>query len=244
METKSLYTILGVRPDASSSQIETAYAELLHLLQDGAIDGDSRVRLVAVKEAYTVLSDPIARQHYNQKLFAPKSLDLAPEIVVEPPSFWSTPKLLIVGAIVIAAVWVYNRNAIEKEKLLIEHEKQLISTQIELEQKQREEQRALQEAAMQRQQAFQKEAQERAQREQMLRESRELSYRLQREQDSQQQREAREKQQAQREEQYQRQQEEARQRQLKYEAERQLDREKQALRNLQNENRSNNGRYY
>ena len=36
METKSLYTILGARPDASSDQIESTYAEILHHLKDGS----------------------------------------------------------------------------------------------------------------------------------------------------------------------------------------------------------------
>lgn len=249
METKSLYTLLGVRPDASSDQIERAYAELLHQLKDG-IDahpgGDDRIRLIAAKEAYAVLSDPIARQRYNQKLFAPQTVGAVPEIIVESSSSWGIVKLLVVGAIVIAAIWTYNRNTLEKEKLLIEHEKQIIETQVKLEQEQRELQAANQLAQQQQREQYEAQAQERRLREQALRDSRDLDYRLQRnerEQLSQQQREAREKQQAARELQYQQQQEEARQRQQRLEAERQIEREKQALRNLQNENRSSN-RYY
>lgn len=250
METKSLYTLLGVRPDASSDQIERAYAELLHQLKDG-VDahpgGDDRIRLIAAKEAYAVLSDPIARQRYNQKLFAPQTVGAVPEIIVEPSNSWGIVKLLVIGSIVIAAIWTYNRNAIEKEKLLIEHEKQIIETQVKLEQEQRELQAANQLAQEQKREQYEAQAQERRLREQALRDSRDLDYRLQRnerEQLSQQQREAREKQQAARELQYQQQQEEARQRQQRLEAERQLEREKQALRNLQNENRSSNSRYY
>jgi curved DNA-binding protein CbpA len=249
METKSLYTLLGVRPDASSDQIERAYAELLHQLKDG-VDahpgGDDRIRLIAAKEAYAVLSDPIARQRYNQKLFAPQTVGAVPEIIVESSSSWGIVKLLVVGAIVIAAIWTYNRNTLEKEKLLIEHEKQIIETQVKLEQEQRELQAANQLAQQQQREQYEAQAQERRLREQALRDSRDLDYRLQRnerEQLSQQQREAREKQQAARELQYQQQQEEARQRQQRLEAERQIEREKQALRNLQNENRSSN-RYY
>lgn len=250
METKSLYTLLGVRPDASSDQIERAYAELLHQLKDG-VDahpgGDDRIRLIAAKEAYAVLSDPIARQRYNQKLFAPQTVGAVPEIIVESSSSWGIVKLLVVGAIVIAAIWTYNRNTLEKEKLLIEHEKQIIETQVKLEQEQRELQAANQLAQQQKREQYEAQAQERRLREQALRDSQDLDYRLQRnerEQLSQQQREAREKQQAARELQYQQQQEEARQRQQRLEAERQIEREKQALRNLQNENRSSNSRYY
>ncbi len=250
METKSLYTILGIRPDASSAQIERAYAELLHQLQDGVEanpGGDARIRLVAAKEAYTVLSDPTARQRYNQKLFAPQTVGAASEIIIEPSNSWSIVKLLVIGFIVIAAIWIYNRNTIEKEKLLIQHEQQIIETQVKLEQEQRELQAANQQKQLQQREQYEAEARERRLREQALRDSRELDYRLQRnerEQQSQQQQEAREKQQAAREQQYQLQQEEARQRQQRLEAERQLEREKQALRNLQNENRSSNNRYY
>ena len=250
MESKSLYTILGVRPDASSDQIERAYAELLHQLKDGAEanpGGDARVRLIAVKEAHTVLSNPVSRQLYNQKLFAPQTVGAVPEKVIEPSNSWSIVKLLVIGSIVIAAVWIYNHNAIEKEKLRIQHEKQIIETQVKLEQEHREQQAANQQAQLERRQQYEAEARERDLRDQALRESRELDYRLRqnaREQQNQQQREAREKQQAAREQQYQQQQEEARQRQQKYEAERQLEREKQALRNLQNENRSTSHKYY
>jgi curved DNA-binding protein CbpA len=243
METKSLYTILGVRPEASADQIEIAYAALLHQLREGTEanpGGDDRIRLVTAKEAYEVLSNPTARQLYNQKLFAPKTLGNSPEITVAPSNSWNIVKLLVIGAIVIAAIWTYNRNAIESEKLRVQHEKEIVENQIKLEQERMAQQEANLQAQLQRQEAFQKEAQERALRENMLRESRELDYRLQREAreaQSQQQREARERE-------YQRQQEEARQRQQKYEAERQLEREKQALRSLQNENRSSNTRYY
>jgi curved DNA-binding protein CbpA len=232
METKSLYTILGIRPEASADQIETAYAKLLHQLKDGTATnpgGDDRIRLIAAKEAYEVLSDPTARQLYNQKLFAPTTLGSSTQTGAEPSQSWNIVKLLVIGAIVIAAIWTYNRNAIEREKLRVEHEKAIVENQIKLEQER-----------MAQQEANQKEAQERAFREQALRESRELDYRLQqqaREQQNQQQREAREQQ-------YQRQQEEARQRQQRYEAERQIEREKQALRRLQNENRSTSYKYY
>lgn len=249
MESKSLYTILGIRPDASADQIEHAYAELLHQLKDGVEanpGGDARIRLVAVKEAYSVLSNPVSRQMYNQKIFAPQTVGSAPEIVIEPSNSWGIVKLLVIGSIVIAAIWTYNRNAIEKEKLLIEHEKQIIETQVRLEQEKREQQTALQQTQLQRRQQYEDEARDRRMREQAIRDSREVDYRLQRdarEQQIQQQREAREKQQAAREAQYQQQQEESRQRQLKLEAERQIDREKRALRELQNQNSSSN-RYY
>jgi curved DNA-binding protein CbpA len=243
METKSLYTILGVRPDASSDQIETTYAELLHLLKDGTEanpGGDDRVRLIAAKEAYTVLSNPVARQRYNQKLFAPQVSDVSPVIIMEPDNSWGMAKLLVIGSIVVTAIWVYNQNSLEKERLFIAHEKQLAENQIKLQQDSQQLQETSLQAQLQRQQKLEKEAQDRSLRESMLRDSRELDSRLQqqaREEEQKQQREVREKQ-------YQQQQEEARRRQQQYEAERQIEKEKQALQRLQNENRRSSTRYY
>lgn len=71
---KTLYSILGLAPDASSAQIETAYAELLASLGQQGTGQDDHIRLIAIKEAYSILSDPIKRQVYNQKLFAPETI--------------------------------------------------------------------------------------------------------------------------------------------------------------------------
>lgn len=235
METKSLYTILNVRPDATADQIETAYAELLHQLKDGTEDnpgGDDRIRLIAAKEAHSVLSNPITRQQYNQKLLAPRTLESVPGvIVIEPDNSGGWVKWLLFGIVAIVAYWVYNTNAVEmeKEKLRIEHEKALQESQLKLEEGRLREQKK-QEAEVRAQQI----------RERMYRESRELDYRLEQESREQESRQ----QQALREQQYRQQQEATTRRQQQYEAERQLEREKQALQRLQNENRRQNNRYY
>jgi curved DNA-binding protein CbpA len=231
METKSLYTILGIRPDASIDQIETAYAELLHQLKDGSEaspGGDDRIRLIAAKEAYTVLSNSAARQQYNQKLFAPQTFDSQPEIIYEQSNSWNIPKLLVIGCFSIGAIWVYNDNVAEREKLRIELEK----SQIKLQNEAQNRQEAVQQTQLNRQQELQKTAQENALRERALRESRETDYRLQ----QLAQQEARETQ-------LQQQREDARLRQQKIEAERQVEKEKQTVRWLQNENQRNNYRY-
>lgn len=248
METKSLYTILGVRPDASSDQIESTYAEILHHLKDGSESnpgGDDRIRLIAAKEAYDVLSNPAARQRYNQKLFAPEAIEAPPTIIIEPDTSWSVAKLLTIGLIVVAAIWLYSHFSVERERMLIEHDKEIADRQNQLEQARQQQQDANQQARQEAQLQMQRDAQERAIREAAIRDSRELDYRMQqdaREAQQQQQREAREKQQALREAQYQQQQADARQRQMKLDAERQIEREKRALRDLQNPN--GNSRYY
>ncbi|OGU22419.1 MAG: hypothetical protein A2580_14135 [Hydrogenophilales bacterium RIFOXYD1_FULL_62_11] len=231
METKSLYTILGIRPDASVDQIESAYAELLHQFKDGSEanpGGDDRIRLIATREAYAVLSNPAARQQYNQKLFAPQTFDSQPEIIYRVSDSWSIPKLLVIGSFLIGSIWVYNNSVAEREKLRIELEK----NQIKLQNETQNRQEAVQQTQLNRHQELQKTVQENAIRENALRESRETDYRLQ----QLAQQEAREKQQEQ-------QREEAKLRQQKNDAERQIEKERQAVRWLQNENQRNNYRY-
>jgi DnaJ-class molecular chaperone len=235
METKSLYTILGVRPDASIDQIESAYAELLHQLKDGTEanpGGDDRIRLIAAKEAYAVLSNSAARQQYNQKLFAPQTFDSQPEIIYEESNSWSIPKLFVIGFFLIGAIWVYNDNVAEREKLRIEHVKELENNLIKLQNEAQNKQEAAQQTQLDRQQELQKAAQENALRENTLRESRETDYRLQ----QLAQQEAHEKQ-------MQQQREEAQRRQQKIDAERQIEKEKQVVRWLQNENQSQRNNY-
>ena len=118
---KTLYSILGIAHDASAAQIETAYAGLLAEISQSQGENE-RVRLIAIKEAYGVLSDPIKRQLYNQKLFAPEPsvvYSAAPSHVAE--SF-GLKKILVIGALAIGGLVLYSNNARERERLRIEHE--------------------------------------------------------------------------------------------------------------------------
>jgi curved DNA-binding protein CbpA len=235
METKSLYTILGIRPDASAGEIEAAYASLLHQLKDGSEanpGGDDRIRLIAAKEAYSILADPIARQHYNQKIFAPQTIDNPPQIFIEPDNAWSITKLLVIGVFSLAAIGVYGYTTKENEKLRIQHDKELADNQLKLEQERLEQQRAMQQAQLAQQEELAKEAKERALRESAERESREVDLRLQQQ--------AREKQQ---QDLIKQQRDEAQRRQDQFNAQRQVELEKQALQRLENENRRSYYRY-
>jgi curved DNA-binding protein CbpA len=234
METKSLYTVLGIRPDASPDQIETAYAELLHQLKDGSETnpgGDDRVRLIAAKEAYAVLSNSVSRQQYNQKLFAPQTFSNQPEIVYESSNSWSIPKLLVIGFLAIAAIWIYNDSVAQRERLRIEHAKEVEDKLIKLQQDERNEQEADRQAQLERQQEFQKAAQDNAFRESALREARQIDLTLQ----QQAQQEARERQ-------MQQLREDAQLRQQKSDAERQIAKEKMEVQTLEIENHRYNYR--
>lgn len=131
---KTLYSILGVAVDATPAQIEQAYAALLLSLGEGGGE-DQRIRLIAVKEAYAVLSDADKRQLYNHKLFVPETANLGARgrrAQEETASFFSTGKIVLIGALVLAGIALYSYNAREREKLRIqhEHEVQMKATQI------------------------------------------------------------------------------------------------------------------
>lgn len=126
---KSLYTVLGVPVDARPQQIEEAFAGALEALSVG--DGkttseDRQIRLLALKEAYRILSDPIRRQAYNQRLFAPVTAPAValPAEHIAVKSFWTARRLLFVASAVMLAIVFYAlQNAREAERGRVEREK-------------------------------------------------------------------------------------------------------------------------
>ncbi len=231
---KSLYSILGVSPDASPAQIETAYADLLTRLKDAPGD-DSAIRLVAIKEAYSVLSDPVARQRYNQKLFNAESPSLqgvsSRAAYPEESGSFGIRKILVVGAIVLAGILLYTYNAREREKLRIEHEKEVQKKVLELAEEKQKLAAAEQEARLARQQRFEDEAREQRERAEQERYVRELDARQRgnlREEEQRKQREAYDKQRQEREAENQR-------RREMQDAERRVQRDKQELQRLERE---------
>jgi len=126
---KSLYSVLGVSSDASSAQIESAYAEAIERLRGSAGSAgvvDVRAQFVALKEAYSVLSDPGKRKLYNEKLFAPEAFarrERLPEVstitVVESTGH---RKLLLVGLLALGGLGIYLYNAHENEAMRLQHE--------------------------------------------------------------------------------------------------------------------------
>lgn len=126
---KSLYSILGVSSDASSAQIETAYAESLAQFKDDPAslhEESQRIRRIALKEAYSVLSDPLKRQLYNQRLFAPEALarraaanDAARFEEVESSGI---KKIFLIGVFAVGGMLLYSNHERELETRRIQHE--------------------------------------------------------------------------------------------------------------------------
>jgi curved DNA-binding protein CbpA len=227
MESKSLYTVLGIRPDASQDQIEAAYATVLEQLKEGTNlnpNADDRIRLIAAKEAYEILSNPLKRQQYNQKIFAPQSAEIPQVIVIEQAESWSISKVVVVGVILLAAIGAYGYTTTQREQVRLAHEKEVAGTQARLEQ----ERLAQQEALMAQQAERERVAAEQAMREKAIRESDAVSMRL-RQEDMERQRQ----------EQYQQMRDEAARRQQLAEAQQRALREKQTLQWVENENRRN-----
>ncbi len=68
------YQILGIRRNSDQDTIETAYARMA-LKHHPDVAGDSRkvqVRFATINEAYSVLSKPLERAEYDQKLKTPE----------------------------------------------------------------------------------------------------------------------------------------------------------------------------
>lgn len=228
---KSLYDLLEVSNAASQESIAVNYRRLhAHYaeLQSGSEGEDATNRLIALREAYSTLSNPERRKAYDDKLAARD----AAEIIQEAPGR-SYIKALFLAAIIGASGLGYAKYQASREQAIMEKEKAAaevrmaeIAAQREREREERERVAARQ-ADYQRQQA---EARERYERERDLAYGRQVSRDIQRGEEMARLEKQREEQRKQREEQ-----------QRQYEAERRLAQDKAALRRLEAEN---SRRYY
>lgn len=178
---KSLYSILGVSPDADAADIERAYAGHLDRLassDDAQLAEQQRIRLIAIKEAYAVLADPLKRQLYNQKLFAPATLAApilpAARAVSADSTAWVN-KVKVVGALLVALLALYVYSSREQEKLRIQQELQQKAVHLAEEEQRRAAEE--QEARLQRQEQLDAQARERQSKADWERLNREIDYR-------------------------------------------------------------------
>ena len=126
MAESTLYDVLEVSSTASAESIDAAYQRLVEKF-DPAKEANThkphaRVQLDAVKQAYLTLGDAEKRAIYDRRLMmrnssVPSYAGAAP---VNAP-FWSVPKMLIAGAIIIGATGFYFNH--QKEQARIEAEK-------------------------------------------------------------------------------------------------------------------------
>ncbi len=126
---KTLYGILGIDSGATTEQIEKAYQRFVSRLQSGVDDlspEETNNQMVAIREAYRTLSNPILRQRYDQKLadldFSHSNTHTASGYSASSGNIFGLKTVALIGMIALSGLYLYNQNAKERERLRIEHE--------------------------------------------------------------------------------------------------------------------------
>lgn len=122
---RTLYSILGLDSDATAQQIEQAYKTQLAKVEAELItDSERHNRLVALSETYSVLSNPVTRKAYDQKLLTNAASTFYAGRNEDGPRFryWVG---LLVGVSLVASVYLFSEKATERERLRIEHEREV-----------------------------------------------------------------------------------------------------------------------
>ena len=109
--SKSLYDILGVSASASQEDINNAARRLLGALESSPSPGGLDVHLIAVKEAYQVLSNPQTRAVYDRRMQAQAAThhvspldDLRRFDEPEPNAFWEAVKPMLMSGRALVAL--------------------------------------------------------------------------------------------------------------------------------------------
>ncbi len=229
---KSLYDLLEVSATASQDSIAVSYRRLhakFAELQSSSDNEDATNQLIALREAYSTLSNPERRAAYDEKLAARATVE--PSQDDEPRSY---AKLLVLIALIGACGFGYARYQSNlAQQAALEREKAAAEVRLAEIEAQRERERLAQERHAARQEESQREQEERRARYERERDQeygRQVSRDLQRQEAAAQYEKQRDEQRKVREEQ-----------QRQYEAERRLAQDKATLRRMEAENAR---RYY
>lgn len=71
---KTLYDVLGVTPQASDSEIKSAFRQLARTFHSDVAGESGEERFREVEQAYSVLRDPAKRAEYDAKVRAPTTV--------------------------------------------------------------------------------------------------------------------------------------------------------------------------
>ncbi len=229
---KSLYDLLEVSATASQDSIAVSYRRLhakFAELQSSSDNEDATNQLIALREAYSTLSNPERRAAYDEKLAARATVEQSQD--GEPRSY---AKLLVLLALIGACGFGYARYQSNlAQQAALEREKAAAEMRLAEIEAQRERERLAQERHAARQEESQREQEERRARYERERDQeygRQVSRDLQRQEAAAQYEKQRDEQRKVREEQ-----------QRQYEAERRLAQDKATLRRMEAENAR---RYY
>ncbi len=163
---RTLYELLEVSQTASSDAIAANYERLHTSLAERLAKGDEDASnlMIAIREAFSTLSNPSHRKRYDEKL-ALKNYE--GQVKVEQPS--SVFRWVVFGLLLVLLAFAFSRYQSDKEKKLLEleREKELATAKmLELQAKKIEDERvALEQANRQR---IQQELQERNERERAI----------------------------------------------------------------------------
>ncbi|MCH2219118.1 MAG: DnaJ domain-containing protein [Dechloromonas sp.] len=229
---KSLYDLLEVSATASQDSIAVSYRRLhakFAELQSSSDNEDATNQLIALREAYSTLSNPERRAAYDEKLAARATVEQSQD--GEPRTY---AKLLVLIALIGACGFGYARYQSNlAQQAALEREKAAADVRLAEIEAQRERERLAQERHAARQEESQREQEERRARYERERDQeygRQVSRDLQRQEAAAQYEKQRDEQRKAREEQ-----------QRQYEAERRLAQDKATLRRMEAENAR---RYY
>ncbi len=229
---KSLYDLLEVSPTASQDSIAVSYHRLhakFAELQSSSDNEDATNQLIALREAYSTLSNPERRAAYDEKLAARATVEQSQD--GEPRSY---AKLLVLLALIGACGFGYARYQSNlAQQATLDREKAAAEVRLAEIEAQRERERLAQERHAARQEESQREQEERRARYERERDQeygRQISRDLQRQEAAAQYEKQREDQRKLREEQ-----------QRQSDAERRLAQDKATLRRMEAENAR---RYY
>ena len=123
MAERTFYDILEVSDTASSETIQAAY-ERLAAKFDPAKTGNAdnaaaRLQYDAIRQAYLTLANADSRAQYDRKLHL--RTFTAPRLATVVDSFWTLPKMIITGVIVLAIAGFYFKH--EREQARIDAER-------------------------------------------------------------------------------------------------------------------------
>ena len=137
---KTLYSNLGVDQNATAQQIEEAYRSLVAKTEADSITQTERNnRLVVLSESYAVLANPNSRASYDAKLAHTASPVAYSDYPPAEQPLLSPSRILLIGVLVLAGVYLYGEKAKETERLRIEHEHEVQVRRLELDEARQEE---------------------------------------------------------------------------------------------------------
>ena len=124
MAERNFYDLLEVSNTASSETIQAAYERLAvnfdPAQESNAGNAAARIQYNAIRQAYLVLNNAESRAQYDRKQ---QLRTFTPTATVEAGPFWTLPKLLVVGVILLGMAGFYFKH--QKEQARLEAEKMI-----------------------------------------------------------------------------------------------------------------------